>query len=45
LAPPQGEIAKVDMRALGPMNVAAGPLLHGDLCDLLRSAHADQMPT
>ena len=30
---------------LGPMIVAAGAPLHGELCDLLRSAHADQMPT
>jgi myo-inositol-1(or 4)-monophosphatase len=30
---------------LGPMIVAAGPPLHGDLCDLLRAAHADQMPS
>lgn len=30
---------------LGPMIVAAGAPLHGDLCDLLRAAHADQMPT
>jgi fructose-1,6-bisphosphatase/inositol monophosphatase family enzyme len=30
---------------LGPMIVAARPPLHGDLCDLLRVAQADQMPT
>ena len=30
---------------LGPMIVAAGPQLHGNLCDLLRVARADQMPT
>ena len=30
---------------LGPMIVAAGPRLHGELCDLLRVARADQMPT
>jgi myo-inositol-1(or 4)-monophosphatase len=30
---------------LGPMIVAAGAPLHGDLCVLLRAAHADQMPT
>jgi myo-inositol-1(or 4)-monophosphatase len=30
---------------LGPMIVAAAPALHGDLCRLLRSAGADQMPT
>jgi myo-inositol-1(or 4)-monophosphatase len=30
---------------LGPMIVAAGPRLHGDLCALLRSAGADQIPT
>ena len=29
---------------LGPMIVAARSPLHGDLCDLLRSANADQMP-
>ena len=30
---------------LGPMIVAAGAPLHGDLCVLLRAARADQMPT
>jgi myo-inositol-1(or 4)-monophosphatase len=30
---------------LGPMIVAARSPLHGDLCDLLRAAHADEMPT
>ena len=29
---------------LGPMIIAARPPLHGDLCDLLRGAKADEMP-